>query len=204
MDTERAPGHEGRALSSDYPIPHPNLIWVRTMLSCRFLSKVKLKPPTRWPYCQGCWLAKMEPRYRLVSTSMTSGPYYLGSSRSGGEKNLFLKGPVSISHGKPSMGTPFVPKDLRVLTAYPHAWAAEALCAHLLLMNEFPSLSQKVDATPVFLPPPVTEKQTLLLESTVLSRSARLLEMQTGVSKDEKIPGGFCGVLESASGQIAQ
>lgn len=84
VDTGRAPGHEGRALSSDYPIPHPNLICIRTMLSCRFLSKVKLKPPTQWPYCQGWWLAKMEPRYRLVSASMSSGPYYLGSSRSWG------------------------------------------------------------------------------------------------------------------------
>lgn len=63
----------------------------------------------------------MEPQYSLFSASMPSRPYYLGPSRNG-EKNLILKGPVSVSHGKPSMGIPFVPKTS--LTAHPHALAA--------------------------------------------------------------------------------
>lgn len=56
------------------------------------------------------------------------------------------------------------------------------ICLSQMQTNEFPSLSQKED-TILVLPPPATEKQTLPLQNTVLSRSAWLLEMQTGVLK---------------------
>lgn len=75
-------------------------------------------------------------------------------------------------------------------------------CAHLPFTNEFPSLFQKVDTTLVFLPPPGTETQTLPLQNTVLSRSAGSWKCKLKSLKDEKIPGAFCGILESASGQI--
>lgn len=162
--------------------PTPTLICVRTTLSCRFLKQSETKATYPMAFLPRLGAGTNGAAVQFIQCLYAQQTILPRPQHKWG-KNLILKGPVSISHGKPSMGIPFVPKTSlsTLLTNMPGQ--PDALYAHLPFTNEFPSLSQKVDAPLVFLPPPVTEKQTLPLQNTVLSRSARLLEMHTGVSK---------------------